>query len=68
MGPSASGAVPCCLATRRTRQMEALIASAYLSGTCTRRVQRALAALPRGAVGKDVANRAWRRVRVDGDA
>ena len=36
---------------RRTRQAEALIASAYLAGTNTRRVQRALAALFRGAVG-----------------
>ncbi len=39
---------------RRTRQLEALIAGAYLAGTNTRRVQRALAALFRGAVGKDV--------------
>ncbi len=53
---------------RRTRQMEALIASAYLSGTNTRRVQRALAALFRGAVGKDVVSRAWRKVKVDWEA
>jgi putative transposase len=53
---------------RRTRQMEALIASAYLSGTNTRRVQRALAALFRGAVGKDVVSRAWRKVKADWDA
>ena len=33
---------------RRTRQVEALIAGAYLAGTNTRRVQRALAALFRG--------------------
>jgi putative transposase len=50
---------------RRTRQAEALIASAYLAGTTTRRVQRALAALFRGAVGKDVVSRTWRKVQVD---
>jgi transposase-like protein len=37
---------------RMTRQVEALIASAYLSGTNTRRVKRALGALFKGAVGK----------------
>ena len=36
---------------RRTRAADALIASAYLSGTNTRRVRRALAALFRGAIG-----------------
>ncbi len=50
---------------RRTRQVEALIAGAYLSGTNTRRVQRALSALFRGAVGKDVVSRAWRKVKAD---
>src|ERR687894_679284 len=53
---------------RRTRQLEALIAGAYLAGTNTRRVQRALAALFRGAVGKDVVSRAWRKVQVDWEA
>lgn len=53
---------------RRTRQVEALIAAAYLSGTNTRRVQRALAALFRGAVGKDVVSRAWRKLKVDWEA
>ena len=38
--------------TRMTRQVEALIAGAYLSGTNTHRVKRALAALFGGAVGK----------------
>jgi transposase-like protein len=37
---------------RMTRQVEALIAAAYLAGTNTRRVGRALGALFRGAVGK----------------
>ena len=50
---------------RRTRQLEALIAGAYLAGTNTRRVQRALAALFRGAVGKDVVSRTWRKVKAD---
>jgi len=51
-----------------TRQVEALIAGAYLAGTNTRRVQRALAALFRGAVGKDVVSRTWRKVKTDWDA
>ncbi len=62
---------------RMTKQVEALIAGAYLAGTNTRRVKRALAALFRGAVGKDVAqiavrfrwvSRTWRKVRTDWDA
>lgn len=53
---------------RMTRQMEALIAGAYLSGTNTRRVKRALAALFGGAVGKDVVSRTWRKVKTDWDA
>jgi transposase-like protein len=48
--------------------VEALIAGAYLSGTNTRRVKRALAALFKGAVGKDVVSRTWRKVRTDWDA
>ena len=50
---------------RRTRQVEALIAGAYLAGTNTRRVKRALAPLFNGAVGKDVVSRAWRKVCTD---
>jgi hypothetical protein len=42
---------------RMTRQVEALIAASYLAGTNTRRVRRALGALFRGAVGKDVVSR-----------
>ena len=53
---------------RMTRQVEALIAGAYLSGTNTRRVKRALGALFRGAVGKDVVSRTWRKVKADWDA
>ena len=53
---------------RMTRQVEALIAGAYLSGTNTRRVKHALAALFGGAVGKDVVSRTWRKVRTDWDA
>jgi putative transposase len=53
---------------RMTRQVEALIAGAYLSGTNTRRVGRALGALFRGAVGKDVVSRTWRKVRTDWEA
>jgi transposase-like protein len=50
---------------RMTRQAEALIAAAYLAGTNTRRVKRALGALFKGAVGKDVVSRTWRRVKAD---
>jgi transposase-like protein len=48
--------------------VEALIAGAYLAGTNTRRVKRALAALFRGTVGKDVVSRAWRKVSADWEA
>lgn len=53
---------------RMTRQVEALIAGAYLAGTNTRRVKRALTALFAGAVGKDVVSRTWRKVRTHWDA
>jgi putative transposase len=53
---------------RMTKQAAALIASAYLAGTNTRRVKRALAALFKGAVGKDVVSRVWRKVKTDWDA
>jgi len=53
---------------RLTRTAEALIASVYLSGTNTRRVKRALFALFKGAVSKDVVSRAWRKVKTDWDA
>jgi transposase-like protein len=53
---------------RRTRAADALIAGAYLSGTNTRRVRRALAAVFAGSVGKDVVSRSWRRVKGDWDA
>ena len=53
---------------RMTRQVEALIASAYLAGTNTRRVKRALAALFKGAIGKDVVSRVWRKVKTDWEA
>ncbi len=53
---------------RMTRQVEALIAGAYLAGTNTRRVKRALGALFKGAVGKDVVSKTWRKVRTDWEA
>ena len=53
---------------RRTRQAEALIAGAYLSGTNTRRVRRALGALFGGTIGKDIVSRAWRKVGTDWQA
>ncbi len=53
---------------RRTRAADALIAGAYLSGTNTRRVRRALVAVFRGAVSKDTVSRVWRKVRGDWQA
>jgi putative transposase len=50
---------------RRTQAADALIAGAYLSGTNTRRVRRALAALFGGAVSKDTVSRVWRKVQGD---
>src|ERR1700689_3762752 len=52
---------------RRTKRADALIAGAYLSGTNTRRVRRALAALFGGAVGKDTVSRAWRKTKGNWD-
>ena len=53
---------------RRTKAADALIAGAYLSGTNTRRVRRALNAVFAGEVGKDVVSRTWRKVKGDWDA
>ena len=57
-----------CAYQRRTLAADALIAGAYLAGTNTRRVRRALAALFGGAVGKDTVSRVWRKVQTDWDA
>src|SRR6201987_165899 len=53
---------------RRTRQADSLIVGAYLAGTNTRRVRRALAAVFGGAVSKDTVSRVWRKVKADWDA
>lgn len=53
---------------RRTLTADALIAGAYLAGTSTRRVRRALSALFRGAVSKDIVSRVWRKIKSDWDA
>jgi putative transposase len=53
---------------RRTQAADALIAGAYLAGTNTRRVRRALATLFNGAIGKDVVSRVWRKVQGDWQA
>ena len=53
---------------RRTKAADALIAGAYLAGTNTRRVRRALKAVFAGEVGKDVVSRTWRKVKGDWDA
>lgn len=52
---------------RRTREVDALIAGAYLAGTNTRRVGRALAGLFKGAVSKSVVSRVWRKIKADWD-
>src|SRR5437899_11922744 len=53
---------------RRTKQADSLIAGAYLAGTNTRRVRRALTAVFGGAVGKDTVSPVWRKVEADWDA
>lgn len=53
---------------RRTQAADALIARAYLSGTNTRRVRRALATLFGGAVSNDTVSRVWRKVESDWEA
>jgi transposase-like protein len=53
---------------RMTKQVEALIAGTYLAGTNSRRVRRALAALFKGAIGKDAVSRIWRKVKTDWEA
>ena len=61
-----SGSLRAC--QRRTRAADALIAGAYLAGTNTRRVRRALNAVLAGPVGKDVVSRVWRKTKGDWDA
>ncbi|MGH6831093.1 MAG: IS256 family transposase, partial [Methylocella sp.] len=53
---------------RRTKAADALIAGAYLAGTNTRRVRRALKSVFAGAAGKDVVSRTWRKAKGDWDA
>ena len=53
---------------RRTLTADALIAGSYLAGTNTRRVRRALTALFRGAVSKDIVSRVWRKIKSDWEA
>jgi transposase-like protein len=50
---------------RRTREVDALIAGAYLAGTNTRRVGRALTAIFRGAVSRSTVSRVWRQIKAD---
>ena len=53
---------------RRTKRADSLIAGAYLAGTNTRRVRRALSAVFGGAVSKDTVSRVWRKGKSDWDA
>jgi len=53
---------------RRTKRADSLIAGAYLAGTNSRRVRRALAAVFGGAIGKDTVSRVWRKAKADWDA
>jgi len=53
---------------RRTKRADSLIAGAYLAGTNSRRVRRALAAVFGGAISKDTVSRVWRKVKADWDA
>src|SRR5437588_11332911 len=53
---------------RRTKAAHALIASAYISGTNTRRVRPALNTVVAGAGGKGVVSRTWRKVKGESEA
>jgi len=53
---------------RRTKAADALIAGAYLAGTNTRRVRRALKAVSRGSRQGCGQHRTWRKVKGDWDA
>jgi len=53
---------------RRTFAADALIAGAYLAGTNTRRVRRALQAVFAGSIGKDIVSLTWRKVKTDWEA
>jgi putative transposase len=53
---------------RRTETIDAIIASAYLAGTNTRRVKRVLASLFAEGAGKDVVSRVWHKVKGDWEA
>ena len=53
---------------RRTPAADALIAGAYLAGTNTRRVRRALRSVFGGEVAKDTVSRVWRKVKSDWEA
>jgi len=53
---------------RRTKEVDALIAGAYLAGTNTRRVSRALTSLFGGVVSKSTVSRVWRRIKADWEA
>jgi putative transposase len=53
---------------RRTKQAYALIAGAYLGGTNTRRMRRALSAVFGGAISKDTVSRVWRKAKGDWEA
>jgi transposase-like protein len=52
----------------RTRQVEALIAAACLAGTNKHRVKRTLGALFKGAAGRGVVSRTWRKLKGDWEA
>ena len=53
---------------RRTKRADSQIAGAYLAGTNSRRVRRALAAVFGGAIVKDTVSRVWRKLKADWDA
>lgn len=53
---------------RVTKRAEMIIAGAYLAGTNTRRVRRALQSLFGARIGKDTVSRPWRKVQADWEA
>ena len=62
----ANGGAVRCAPTSAAPAADALIAGAYLAGTNTRRVRRALNAVFAGPVGKDVVSRVWRKTKATG--
>ena len=67
-GTQGSGSAALPHNAQTTRQIEALIAGAYLAGTNARRVKRTMSALFSGTMSEEAVSRTWRNVRTDWEA